>query len=67
MTVAELEIAEETEADRVIRWRFEELERAGYTLRESILLGVRCDVDLHRATDLLRRGCPSDTALRILL
>jgi hypothetical protein len=57
----------ETENERVLRWRWEELRRAGFGFQEALLLAVSHDVDLHLATDLLARGCPSDTALRILV
>jgi hypothetical protein len=66
MTVAEIEIVE-TEDDRVARWRLEQLVRAGYDETAALLLAELMHVDLHLAADLLRRGCSSDTALRILL
>lgn len=56
----------DTEYERVVRWRAEELERAGYERDTARELAGRGDVDLHRATDLLRSGCPPETALRIL-
>jgi hypothetical protein len=67
MSAAELEIQVETEAERIERWRAEELERAGYEPLHAAELAARNDVDLHLAVDLLGRGCPVDTALRILL
>jgi hypothetical protein len=66
MSVAEIETPQ-TEYDRVARWRLEQLERAGYDETAALLLAELTEVDLHLATDLLRRGCSSDTALRILL
>ena len=66
MTVAEIEIVD-TEDDRVARWRLEQLVRAGYEETAALLLAELTHVDLHLATELLRRGCSSDTALRILL
>jgi hypothetical protein len=57
----------ETEEERVLRWRHEELRRAGYPDRLALKLALRRNVDLHRAVDLLRRGCPPETAARILL
>jgi hypothetical protein len=62
----ELDI-ESSEAERVLRWRSDELERAGYDPERAKLLAERPDVDIHRAADLLRFGCPAETALRILL
>ena len=67
MSAAELEIQVETEAERIERWRAEELERAGYEPLQAAELAARQDVDLHLAVELLERGCPLDTALRILL
>lgn len=57
----------ETEAQRIERWRVEELERAGYDLPSAALLAARGDVDLHLAVELVTRGCSPDLALRILL
>lgn len=57
----------ETELERVERWRAEELMRAGFDPSAASELASRLDVDLHRAIDLLDRGCPADLALRILL
>jgi hypothetical protein len=67
MSAAELDIQVETEAERIERWRAEELVRAGYEALQAAELAARNDVDLHLAVDLLDRGCPVETALRILL
>ena len=66
MTAAEAE-TQSAELERVERWRAEELERAGYAPDAAAELAARLDVDLHRAVDLLRQGCPHDVALAILL
>jgi hypothetical protein len=63
----ELDVESENEAERVIRWRCRELVRAGYDSESAQALAERLDVDLHRAADLLRSGCPAATALQILL
>jgi hypothetical protein len=55
------------EADLVLTWRMCALERAGYNDAAVVLLATSREVDLHLATSLLERGCPADTALRILL
>jgi hypothetical protein len=65
MTVAEEYKVQELE--RVEAWRMEELERAGYSPDHAAVLALRHDVDLHSAINLIGRGCPADTALRILL
>jgi len=66
MTVVDTFIPE-TEDERVARWRFEQLLRAGYDETAALVLADLVHVDLHLAVDLVRRGCASDTALRILL
>jgi hypothetical protein len=66
MSVIETQI-HETEDDRVARWRLEQLTRAGYEETAALVLADLVDIDLHLAVDLVRQGCPSDTALRILL
>ena len=65
MTAAEIQITE-TEAERVQRWRAEELERAGYDADSASELAGRSDVDLHRAIGLLEAGCSVELALQIL-
>jgi hypothetical protein len=67
MSATESEILIETELSRVVDWRMRELERAGYDEPATAKLAERLDVDLHRAIDLLKGGCPPETALRILL
>lgn len=57
----------EQELEQVLRWRLEQLRRAGYDRRQAALLAERPDVDLHEAAGLLARGCPPETAIRILL
>ena len=66
MAAAEL-TTQETEVERIARWRAEELERAGYEAAAASLLAARMDVDLHFAIDLLRNGCAPELALQILL
>jgi hypothetical protein len=51
----------------VARWRVEELERAGFDQRTAELLAAAAHVDLHKAIELVERGCPPETAARILL
>jgi hypothetical protein len=66
MTAAELQTPS-TELSQVERWRADELERAGYDARAAAEIAARHDIDLHRAVDMLRRGCPPELALQILL
>jgi hypothetical protein len=70
MTAAELEALEilpEDDSDRVRSWRFEELLRAGYDVEDATEIAFHLDVDLHYAAGLVRRGCSSGTAARIVL
>jgi hypothetical protein len=66
-TAAELDLDLDAETERVLLWREEELERVGYARATARDLAERTYIDLHLAMDLLRCGCPADTALRILL
>jgi len=56
-----------TESDPVRSWRLERLIAVGFPRDTALALSERSDVDLHVAARLLERGCPVDTALRILL
>jgi len=67
VAVTDISLIDQTEVERIQRWRAQELERAGYEPRAAGRLAVRHDVDLHSAVELLERGCPPDLALRILL
>jgi hypothetical protein len=67
MTTAQLEGEATSEADVVLRWRFDELIRAGYDHDDAELIARDLMVDLHLATDLVRQGCPSAIAVRIAL
>ena len=57
----------ETELERVERWRADELMRAGFDPMSAVELAARLDIDLHRATELVDRGCSAELALQILL
>jgi hypothetical protein len=57
----------ETEIERIERWRAGELIRAGYEPDAAAAMAARHDIDIHYAADLLRRGCPMEVAVRILL
>ena len=66
MPVTQLPI-DETEHQRVERWRAERLVQAGYSPEAAAELAARADIDLHRAEDLVESGCPPETARRILI
>ena len=64
-TAAECVLTDENE--RILLWRAEVLERAGYDSTLAGVLSAVPSVDLHFAADLVKRGCPARVALRILL
>ena len=67
MATAQVVSQRDTEAERVLSWRLEELERAGYDRASAWEVAERMDLDLHLAAALARAGCPAETALKILL
>jgi hypothetical protein len=66
MTVAQRSALDVPWIDSVREWRLEELLRAGYELEDATEIAFHLEIDLHQATDLVRRGCPSATAVRIV-
>jgi hypothetical protein len=65
--IAEADSPWRAQLDDVIRWRYEELERAGYDAGSALRVAMQPGADLHVAVDLLRNGCGLETALRIVL
>ena len=66
----ETEAPEETAPDpaaRVLGWRIEQLIAVGFDSDAALVLALDRTVDLHEATELVRRGCPPTTAFRILI
>ena len=53
-------------AHEAVRLRFRSLLRAGYPEAQALDLAIRGDVKVRVAADLLSRGCPLETAVRIL-
>jgi hypothetical protein len=66
MTVAQRSALDVPWIDSVRQWRLEELLRAGYDLDDATEVAFDLEIDLHRATDLVRGGCPSATAVKIV-
>ncbi len=64
---AEIEEQKDDQAARVLSWRVEQLLAAGFDGDAAFVLALDRDVDLHEAIELVRRGCPPPTALRILV
>lgn len=67
MPAVDLDLELDAEAELVRSWRLEELERAGYAADQARELAELTYVDLHLATDLLRRGCAPELAVNILV
>jgi hypothetical protein len=67
MTTAEFTQLEIDEAAQILRWRLASLTAAGYDLDNAVVLASHVEIDLHDAAELVRRGCPSATAVRILI
>jgi hypothetical protein len=67
LTAAEFELLDEREAVGIICSRLHELMEGGFELDEALTLAVAPHVDVREATELIRCGCPPETALRILL
>ena len=61
------DVRERSELEQVEHWRAVVLERAGYPNEAASRIAARHDVDLHRAVQLLERGCSPELALKILL
>jgi hypothetical protein len=62
----QLDSAVTGEDHRILCWRYDQLVRAGYGNDDAVVLASNLDVDLHLAVDLLCRGCPTETAVRIV-
>ena len=70
LEILETEAAEESAPDpaaRVLGWRIEQLIAVGFDSDAALVLALDRSVDLHEATELVRRGCPPTTAFRILI
>jgi hypothetical protein len=63
----EIFLADETERERVIRWRVEQLAKVGYSWPAAMVIAANTQIDLHAAVELVHQGCSPDVALRILL
>jgi hypothetical protein len=64
--MAEIVEQQQNERDRVAGWRLHVLIEAGYPVHLAERL-AHSEVDLHRAVDLVRRGCDATVAAEILL
>ena len=67
MTASQLATLDVAEAASILGWRFSQLVAAGFDVDDAVVVAARVEIDLHRATALVGYGCPSGTAVRILL
>lgn len=65
--MAAADVQFETETERIERWRYEALVRAGYEPTAARRIAERQDIDLHFAVELLEKGCSPELAVSILL
>jgi hypothetical protein len=67
MTAAQFEELDAPQAEEVLRARFEVLVLAGFDPGNALLLASHVEIEVGSAIDLLARGCPPETAVRIIL
>ncbi|HJU46878.1 MAG TPA: hypothetical protein VJ689_02010 [Gaiellaceae bacterium] len=67
MTAAQFEVLEATEAETLLRWRFESLTMNGCPPGNALVIASHVEVDLESAVGLLQHGCPAHLVLPILL
>ena len=60
-------LADDTDRERVIRWRVEQLARVGYSWPAAMVIAANTQIDLHEAVNIVRAGCHPEIAVRILL
>jgi hypothetical protein len=66
MTAAEFEMLEATEAEELLRARFESLTWHGCPPGNALVIASHLDVEVLDAITLLRRGCPAHLVTPIL-
>jgi hypothetical protein len=67
ITRASFETLDVETATALVRGRFAAASDAGSSTEDAIVIAVHPEIRLEDALDLLRRGCPARTVLRILL
>lgn len=55
-----------SEEEKVVQWRLYELLQAGFPPRTAENISERVDIDLHKAIELMERGCRPRTVWTIL-
>ncbi|MDQ3161453.1 MAG: hypothetical protein M3Q92_01275 [Actinomycetota bacterium] len=67
MTTARFSRLDTEDATQILRWRLRTLTAAGYELDDAVVLASNVQIDLKAAVELIEGGCPSATAVRILI
>ncbi len=67
MTAAQFEQLDAPQAEEVLRLRFEVLVVAGFDPGSALLLASHVEIDVESPISLVERGCPPETAARIVL
>ncbi|MBA3427855.1 MAG: hypothetical protein H0U07_04700 [Actinobacteria bacterium] len=67
MTTARFSRLDTEDATQILRWRLRTLAAAGYELDDAVVLASNVQIDLKAAVELIEGGCPSATAVRILI
>ncbi len=60
-------LADDTDRERVIRWRVEQLASVGYSWPAAMVIAANTQIDLHEAVEIVQAGCHPEIAVRILL
>ena len=66
MTAAQFEMLEASEAEELLRSRFDILNEWGCPLGNALVIASHVNVDVADALGLLQRGCPPHLVLPIL-
>jgi hypothetical protein len=66
MTAAQFEMLEASEAEQLLRIRFDVLSEWGCPLGNALVIASHVDVEIADAVSLLQRGCPPHLVLPIL-
>ncbi|MDH4345965.1 MAG: hypothetical protein OEW31_06505 [Thermoleophilia bacterium] len=66
MTAAQFEVLAPSEAEELLRARFETFAEWGCPLDDALMLAGRVEIEVADAISLLQRGCPPKLVPRLL-
>jgi hypothetical protein len=66
LTSEEFESLATEDAADLLRERFRAVIKRGLGVEVAVIIGIHAEIDIDEATNLIRRGCPPATAVRIL-